>query len=218
MAEVPAPVGLTCCQYGGLRTPTNGVNADGCDALSDEAVAQCRDRNGAERTQVQSHACAEHRRRQAIAGSHAGVRRGQWTQWRHRRPPTLHGGARRLPRDAEQQKYSEIAALVSVTVGRERFRNAEPRFHTAWTQSGLDPYGLQISQKPAYFCNPTKINYFGRKAIWKTTLLRAGFLSKGGVLVELTVSMTEPKKAILRFIDSPKNRLPYVDFWIRLGV
>src|ERR1035437_1454648 len=59
----------------------------------------------------------------------------------------------------------------------------------------LDPYGLQISQKPAYFCNPTKINYFGRKAIWKTTLLRAGFLSTGGVLVELTVSMTEPKKA-----------------------
>jgi hypothetical protein len=41
-----------------------------------------------------------------------------------------------LPRDAEQQKYSEIAALVSVTVGRERFRNAEPRFHTAWVKTG----------------------------------------------------------------------------------
>src|SRR6202166_3317171 len=50
-------------------------DADGCDALSDEAVAQCSDRNGAERTQLQSHACAEHRRHQAIAGSHAGVRR-----------------------------------------------------------------------------------------------------------------------------------------------
>jgi hypothetical protein len=34
-------------------------------------------------------------------------------------------------RDAEQQKYSEIAALVSITVGREQFRNAEPRFYTA---------------------------------------------------------------------------------------
>jgi hypothetical protein len=40
-----------------------------------------------------------------------------------------------LTRDAEHQKYSEIAALVSVTVGREQFRNAEPRFYTAWTQS-----------------------------------------------------------------------------------
>src|SRR6202048_218014 len=50
--------------------------------------------------------------------------------------PTLHGGARRLTRDAEHQKYSEIAALVSVTVGREQFRNAEPRFYTAWTRTG----------------------------------------------------------------------------------
>jgi hypothetical protein len=46
----------------------------------------------------------------------------------------LHGGARRLTRDAEQQKYSEIAALVSVTVSRERLRNAEPRFYTAWVK------------------------------------------------------------------------------------
>jgi hypothetical protein len=44
-----------------------------------------------------------------------------------------------LPRDAEQQKYSEIATLVSVTVGREQLRNAEPRFHTAWTRSGHQP-------------------------------------------------------------------------------
>ena len=48
----------------------------------------------------------------------------------------LHTGARRLKRDAEQQKYSEIATLVSVTVGREQFRNAKPRFYTAWTLSG----------------------------------------------------------------------------------
>src|ERR1700720_870879 len=32
-------------------------------------------------------------------------------------------------------KYSEIAALVSVTVSRERLRNAEPRFYTAWVIS-----------------------------------------------------------------------------------
>src|ERR1700738_2239997 len=53
-----------------------------------------------------------------------------------RRSRSLHGGARRLTRDAEQQKYSEIAALVSVTVGREQFRNAKPRFYTAWTRTG----------------------------------------------------------------------------------
>jgi hypothetical protein len=37
---------------------------------------------------------------------------------------------------ASRRKTAKIAALVSVTVGRERFRNAEPRFHTAWTLSG----------------------------------------------------------------------------------
>jgi hypothetical protein len=59
--------------------------------------------------------------------------------------PTAAQVARKLTRDAEQQKYSEIAVLVSVTVGREQFRNAEPRFHTAWTQSrhGLYPDGGQ---------------------------------------------------------------------------
>ena len=41
-----------------------------------------------------------------------------------------------MTRDAEQQKYSEIAALVSITVGREQFRNAEPRFYTAWVKIG----------------------------------------------------------------------------------
>jgi hypothetical protein len=61
--------------------------------------------------------------------------------------PTLHGGARRLTRDAEQQKYSEIVALVSVTVGREQFRNAEPRFYTAWVESrcGAVALGSNIS-------------------------------------------------------------------------
>ena len=41
-----------------------------------------------------------------------------------------------MTRDAEQQKYSEVVALVSVTVGREQFRNAEPRFYTAWVKNG----------------------------------------------------------------------------------
>src|ERR1700730_6102854 len=49
--------------------------------------------------------------------------------------PTAAHVARKLTRDAEQQKYSEIAVLVSVTVGREQLRNAEPRFHTAWVTS-----------------------------------------------------------------------------------
>jgi hypothetical protein len=48
----------------------------------------------------------------------------------------VQGGTRRLTRDPEQQKYSEVVALVSVTVGREQFRNVELRFYTAWTLSG----------------------------------------------------------------------------------
>ena len=64
--------------------------------------------------------------------------------------PTLHGGARRLTRDAEQQKYSEIAALVSITVGREQFRNAEPRFYTAWAQSRptVAELDVRLKQEP----------------------------------------------------------------------
>jgi hypothetical protein len=115
-------------------------DADGCDALSDEAIAQCGDRNGAERTQLQSHACAEHRRRQAIAGSHAGVRRGQWTQRRHRRPPHVARRCKEVDARRRTAKNSEIAALVSVTVSRERLRNAEPRFYTAWTRTGHRPF------------------------------------------------------------------------------
>src|SRR5450759_1586233 len=132
------PASHACAPRNRRASVRHAEDADGCDALSDEAVAQCRDRNGAERTQLQSHACAEHRRRQAIAGSHAGVRRGQWTSMATPTAAHIARSARRLLRDAEQQKYSEIAALVSVTVGRERFRNAEPRFHTAWTPSGLE--------------------------------------------------------------------------------
>jgi hypothetical protein len=50
-------------------------NADGCDALSDEDAAEGGDRDGAARPRLQPHARDEHRRYQAIAGSHAGVRR-----------------------------------------------------------------------------------------------------------------------------------------------
>jgi hypothetical protein len=53
-----------------------------------------------------------------------------------------------LTRDAEQQKYSEIAVLVSVTVGREQFRNAEPRFHTAWVISAVLTVGRPLPVYP----------------------------------------------------------------------
>src|SRR5437773_1856926 len=72
------PASHACAPRNRRASVRHTEDADGCDALSDEAITQCRDRNGAERTQLQSHACAEHRRPQAIAGSHAGVRRGQW--------------------------------------------------------------------------------------------------------------------------------------------
>ena len=38
----------------------------------------------------------------------------------------------------------KIAALVSVTVGREQFRNAEPRFYTAWVMCGRRPHCKEI--------------------------------------------------------------------------
>ena len=51
-------------------------------------------------------------------------------------------------RDAEQQKYSEIAALVSVTVGRVQFGNAEPRFYTAWVKTGKARHEHMFSGLP----------------------------------------------------------------------
>ena len=62
--------------------------------------------------------------------------------------PTLHGGTRRLTPDVEQQKYSEIAALVSVTVGREQFRNAELRFYTAWVKRRNTRWERMFSASP----------------------------------------------------------------------
>lgn len=53
-------------------------------------------------------------------------------RWRYRRSSHV---ARRLTLEAEQQKYSEIAALMSVTVGLSQFRNAMQSFHTAWNHS-----------------------------------------------------------------------------------
>ena len=53
-----------------------------------------------------------------------------------------------MTRDAEQQKYSEIVALVSVTVGREQFRNAEPRFYTAWVKRVILTGGRQLPVFP----------------------------------------------------------------------
>jgi hypothetical protein len=42
--------------------------------LSNEAVAQCRTRNGAERTRLQSHARHEHCRHQTAPGGNPGVK------------------------------------------------------------------------------------------------------------------------------------------------
>src|SRR5258708_6726922 len=156
------PASHACAPRNRRASVRYAEDADGCDALSDEAVAQCRDRNGAERTQLQSHACAEHRRRQAIAGSHAGVRRGAVDSMATPTAAHIARSARRLLRDAEQQKYSEIAALVSVTVGRERFRNAEPRFHTAWVKSR--PHGPEV-QLPLYPRKQTSRGHRGMSAL-----------------------------------------------------
>jgi hypothetical protein len=40
--------------------------------------------------------------------------------------------------------------LVSITVGREQFRNAEPRFYTAWTQRGHGVTPRLTSNEPTY--------------------------------------------------------------------
>jgi hypothetical protein len=63
------------CIFGTRRASVrHAEDADGGDALSDEAVAQCRDRNGAERTRLQPHARNEHRRHQAAPGGNPGVK------------------------------------------------------------------------------------------------------------------------------------------------
>ncbi|OSI79125.1 hypothetical protein BSZ22_02030 [Bradyrhizobium canariense] len=48
------------CAPGNRRASVRHTeDADGSNALSNEAIVQCRNRDGAERTQLQSHACAE---------------------------------------------------------------------------------------------------------------------------------------------------------------
>jgi hypothetical protein len=57
-----------------LQEAASIAKAAGCNTLSNEAVAQCRDRNGAERTRLQPHARHEHRRHQAAPGGNPGVK------------------------------------------------------------------------------------------------------------------------------------------------
>jgi hypothetical protein len=81
----------------------------------------------------------------------------------------LHTGARRLKRDAEQQKYSEIATLVSVTVGREQFRNAKPRFHTAWV---IRDGSAMSALLPLCCQKPTFTGRVGMSQTWQTPTYR----------------------------------------------
>src|SRR5215204_656862 len=107
-------------------------DADGCDALSNEAVAQCRDRNGAERTRLQPHARNEHRRHQAAPGGNPGVKnslcascdRSGRSGW-----PELAPG---LTPDSIKQKYAQTVVSTRIVPGCVLFLEAEKRFHTAW--------------------------------------------------------------------------------------
>src|SRR6266849_7727885 len=50
------PASHACAPRNRRASVRHTEDADGCDTLSNETVTQCRDRNGAERTQLQSHA------------------------------------------------------------------------------------------------------------------------------------------------------------------
>jgi transposase len=68
------PTSHACAPRNRRASVRHAEDADGCDTLSDEAVAQCRDRNIAERTRLQPHACNEHRRHQAAPGGNSGLK------------------------------------------------------------------------------------------------------------------------------------------------
>src|ERR1700730_14374525 len=68
------PTSHACAPRNRRASVRHAEDADGCDTLSNEAVAQCRDRNCAERTRLQPHARNEHRRHQAAPGGNPGVK------------------------------------------------------------------------------------------------------------------------------------------------
>jgi len=68
------PASHACAPRNRRASVRHTEDADGRNTLSNEAVAQCRDRNGAERTRLQPHARNEHRRHQAAPGGNPGVK------------------------------------------------------------------------------------------------------------------------------------------------
>jgi len=68
------PASHACAPRNRRASLRHAEDADGGDALSDEAVAQCRDRDGAARARLQPHARDEHRRYQTTPGRDPGLR------------------------------------------------------------------------------------------------------------------------------------------------
>src|ERR1700676_1331537 len=123
-----------CAPPDGRASVRHAEDADGRDALSDEATEERRHRNGAERARLQPHARDEYRRRQAAAGRDAGLR-PRLGATKSARADDL-----RTPTEARWGRFSKFRSVDLLNLHphhRARKLATNPAlFYTAWTRSG----------------------------------------------------------------------------------
>src|SRR5258705_13406048 len=113
------PASHACAPRNRRASVRHAEDADGCDTLSNQAVAQCRDRNGAERTRLQPHTRSKHRRHQAAPGGNPGLK----SLCRHAERVTVQVGRRgpRLTPDPIQKKYAQTVVATRIVSGYVQF-------------------------------------------------------------------------------------------------
>src|SRR5450631_1458726 len=122
-----------CAPPDGRASVRHTEDADGRDALSDEATEERRHRNGAERARLQPHARDEYRRRQAAAGRDAGMR-PRLGATKPARADDL-----RMPTEARWARFSKFRSVDPSKLrphhrARKLAVNSAP-FYTTWVKS-----------------------------------------------------------------------------------
>src|SRR3954454_7097854 len=141
------PASHACAPRNRRASVRHAEDADGCDALSNEAFAKCRDRNGAERTPLHPHPRNEHRRHQAAPGGNPGVKSS--CCYAHRVTVQVARRSPRLTPDSIQQKYAQTVVSTRIVPGCVRFLGEENRFYTAWVTSSSTLTDQNISARPS---------------------------------------------------------------------
>src|SRR5882672_7877417 len=159
------PASHACAPRNRRASVRHAEDADGCDTLSNQAVAQCRDRNGAERTRLQPHTRSKHRRHQAAPGGNPGLK----SSCRHAHRVSVQVARRgpRLTPDPIQKKYAQTVVSTRIVSGYVQFFGEGKTFlHSLGQKRRFDirPITSDLPQTPDIRCTaPTDVMCYNRR-------------------------------------------------------